>query len=143
MLQDALHVILRNDHPLAKKKRLFLSDIKKQQIAFLPHFQSDEYAALYQQMLDNQNRTIVFPNISLVKEAVLRGGMITFLNGFSFRHDASADNSSLCAIPLADRTVNHELVLCMVHQKASNLQIRERLMVECIEQYFSSLSSVN
>ena len=143
MLQDALHVILRKDHPLAKKKRFFLSDIKKQQIAFLPHFQSDEYAALYQEMLDNQNRTITFPNISLVKEAVLRGGMITFLNGFSFRHDASADNSSLCAIPLADRAVSHELILCMIHQKASNLQARERLMVECIEQYFSAVAAAN
>ncbi len=143
LLRDALYVILRSNHPLAKRKTLCLTDIKKQQIAFLPHFQSDEYAALYQQTLDNGNRTIVFPNISLVKEAVLRGDMVTFLNGFSFRYDTSVDNSLLHAIPLADGAVNHELILCMIHQKASNLQARERIMVECIEQYFSSLPETN
>ncbi len=141
LLRDALYVILRCDHPLAKRKSLCLADIRGQQLAFLPHFQSDDYAALYQQMLDNGNRTIVFPNISLVKEAVLRGNMVTFLNGFSFRQDASVDSSSLCALPLADNADNRELILCVVHQKLSNLQSRERIMVECIEQYFSSLNA--
>ena len=143
MLTDALYAIVRRDDPIAKKKSVRITDIKNQQIAILPHFQTDENVSFYKKMLDNSNRVITLPNVSLVKEAVLDGGMMTFLNGFSFRHDSSVDNNWLCAVPLAGGTTETEQILCLIHQKASNLQERERIMVECISEYFAALPEKN
>ena len=53
--------------------------------------------------------------------------------------DHSVDNDEFSLVPLPGQVRANSMKLYLVHQRLSNLHQNEKIALECIQEYFSSL----
>ncbi len=139
LFQDHLYLVMREDCPLAGKSVINVSELQNQQFAILPHFHLGENTIFFSNLLDASNHFTIFPNFSLVKQAVFDHGMLTVLSGFAFHYDHSVDNRRLQAVSFPGLIADNDMVLCLIHQKVSSLHHQEQVALKCITNMFDEL----
>lgn len=136
---DCLYLMIRNDHPLASKTCIRCCDLTGLHFAVLPHFYSAEDSISSIKHLGPDNRYFSFPSVALVKQAVLEQNMATLLPGYAIFHHHSQDNRHFKALRLSGLPEENTLYLCLIRQSDSALCYQEKLIIQCICEYFASL----
>ena len=136
---DKIYLIARRDHPIYRQKTVDIMSLTNERFAILPQFLYSYSRIFYSQSMDPSNRITVYPNVPLVKTAVLRWNVLGVMSGYAATQDHSVDNSELAFIPLPNQKRENTMKLYLIHQRLSNLHQSEKIALECIQEYFSSL----
>ena len=68
---------------------------------------------------------------------------MSILAGYAIYHNHSVDNSLLKAIPLTEKEKERDLLLCLIYRPESDLSHPEKVLLQCIKEYFAQLSEKN
>lgn len=139
LMTDSLYLMVRRDHPLARKNHVHCRDLTGYDFAMLPHFNTTGDSLAYTDHFGPNNRYLTFSTVSLIKRAVLEQGMITLLTGYAITHNHSTDNRQFKALRLSGLPRDNTLHLCLIHQPEQSLCRQEQLLIKCIRSYFSQL----
>ena len=130
---DKLYLIARRDHPIYRQKTVDIMSLTNERFAILPQFLYSYSRIFYSQNMDPSNR------ITLVKTAVLRWNVLGVMSGYAATQDHSVENDEFSLVPLPGQARENGLKLYLIHQRLSNLHQSEKIALECIQEYFSSL----
>lgn len=141
LLKDRLYLLVGRDSPLAVYDEISPEVLENQQFAILPHFSSSDGSfSYYSRFFAPGNRYTTFSDIGLIKQAVISRNMVSILAGYAIYHNHSVDNSLLKAIPLARKDEENDLMLCLIYRPESDLSHQEKILLQCIKEYFGQLA---
>lgn len=144
LLEDRLFLLVARDNPLAAYDEITPDVLEDLQFAILPHFSSsDGSASYYSKFFAPGNRYTTFADTGLIKQAVISKNMVSILAGYAIYHNHSVDNSLLKAIPLTKKEKESDLLLCLIYRPESDLSHPEKILLQCIKEYFAQLSEEN
>lgn len=116
-------------------------EFRQEPLAMVTNFcsggQKERYSNLY---MDGHHITF-FPDIALMHQAMLEQNMAGILTGYVFYHSGTFDGRDFHAIPIykdGSPTVIHVCLLC---REERYLRYQERILLNCILNYFSALAS--
>lgn len=136
---DMLYLIARRDHPIHRQKTVDVMSLTNERFAILPQFLYSYSRIFYSQSMDPSNRITVYPNVPLIKNAVRRWNVLGVMSGYAATQDHSVDNDEFSLVPLPGQERVNSMKLFLIHQRLSNLHQNEKIALECIQEYFSSL----
>lgn len=136
---DKLYLVARRDHPIHQLKNIDIMSLTNERFVILPQFLSSYSRIFYSQTMDPSNRITVYPNVPLVKKAVLRWNVLGVMSGYAATQDHSVDSAELSLIPFPGLEHENEMKLYLIHQRLSNLHQSEKIALECTQEYFASL----
>lgn len=139
LIKDSLYLLVNKDTPLARRDSVFCDELTNLNFAMLPHFNSSEGSIAYAKNFGPNNHFTTFSTVALVKQAVLEQNMVALLSGYAIAHNHSVDGSRLKALRLLGTSGENQINLCLIHQSDSNLRYQEKLVLQCIRDYFQSL----
>ncbi len=134
LLQDRLCLLVREDHPLASRERIAVQDVKHCHFAILPHFDASGDSLATIKSFDNGNLYTIFPNVSLIQEAVKGQNMVAILSRCAC--SIGQNSFQLRTVQLEATRRENDIFLCLIHRDESHLHRWERALVECIKAYF-------
>ena len=134
LARDHLCLLVREDHPLASKDHIAVQDVKHCHFAILPHFDASGNSLATIKSFDNRNLYTIFPNVSLIQEAVKSQNMVAILSSHACAISQSAPH--LRTVQLEATRRENDIFLCLIHRDESHLHRWERILVECIKAYF-------
>ncbi len=134
LLRDQLCLLVREDHPLASRERIAVQDVTHCHFAILPHFDASGDSLATIKSFDNGNLYTIFPNVTLIQEAVRDQNMVAILSRCACAKSQS--HYPLRAIQLKDTPRENDIFLCLIHRDERHLHRREKTLAECIRAYF-------
>ncbi len=140
LFHDHLYLVAAAGHPLAAHESLSLEELKGVDLALLSHFLNDETSIVFSRTFQSNNRCTTFSSIPQVKKAIVELNMLGILTGYAIHYDQSVDPSRLKAIRLVATRGQNDIDLCLIHHDNWQLHYMERVVIKCIESYFSQLS---
>ena len=139
VLKDHLYLLVNRNTPLARRDSVFADELTNMTFAMLPHFNASEGSIANAKSFGTRNHYTTFSTVALVKHAVLEQNMVALMTGYAIAHNHSVDNSQLKALQLLGGGDGTPIHLCLIHQGDSNLRYQEKLVVQCIRDYFANL----
>ena len=136
---DKLYLVARRDHPILQQEAFDIMSLTNERLAILPQFLYSYSRIFYSQSMDPSNRITVYPNVPLIKNAVLRWNVLGIMSGYAATQDHSVDNSELSFMILPNQERENNMKLYLIHQRLSNLHQDEKIALDCIQEYFASL----
>lgn len=134
LLQDHLCLLVREDHPLASRERISVQDVNHCHFAILPHFDTSGDSLATIKSFDSGNLYTIFPNVTLIQEAVREENMVAILSGFACAN--SQGNGLLRTVQLESTCRENDIFLCLIHRDESRLHRWEKTLVNCIKTHF-------
>lgn len=139
LFPDRFYLLAPKDHPLAKYSSIHCKELEGLNFARLPSYNSSEGLLAHLTIFGSGNHYTTFPDIALIKKAVLTQGMVAVLSGYAIYHDHSCDNSQMKVIQLTGTPVENEMKVCLIHSSDGDLRYQEKLAIQCIKEYFQGL----
>ena len=139
VMQDHLYLLVNRNTPLARRDSVFADELTNMTFAMLPHFNASEGSIANAKNFGTRNHYTTFSTVALVKQAVLEQNMVALMSGYAVANNHSVDNSQLKALQLLGGGGDGPIHLCLIHQGDSNLRYQEKLVVQCIRDYFANL----
>lgn len=65
--------------------------------------------------------------------------MTAILSGYAIYYNHSVDNQCLKALMLTNTQGENEISIYLIHRADCNLQYQEKVVLQCIKEYFKSL----
>lgn len=144
LLEDHMYLLVAQDSLLTTYAEISPGALENQRFAILPHFSSsDGNISYYSKFFTPGNRYTTFSDIGLIKQAILSRNMVSILTGYAIYHNHSVDNALLKAIPLAEKDEENDLMLCLIYRPQSDLSRPEKILLQCIKEYFGQLTMPN
>lgn len=137
--QDRLCLLVRRDHPLAKRERVAARDIYDCHFAILPHFEASGNSRTNIRSFGAGNRYTTLPNVTLIQEAVCSQSMVAILSSWACTN--SENFANLRTVQLEGIDEDGELFLCLIHRDESHLHHREKVLLQCIREYFQAVDA--
>ena len=138
---DHLYLLVSKQHPLAERDSIACSELENLTIALLSYFVSCDSSLAYSKSFGQNNRYITLQNIALIKQAVLTGNTAAILSGLSIQYNQSEDNEQMKAIILTGTQEKNQMDVCLIHRTDHNLQYQEKVVLQCIKDYFGALQA--
>ena len=139
LLTDHLYLLVPREHPLAKQDIVSCEQLSHLDFAMLSHYNSADGSLAYSKSFGPGNRYTTFSDVSHIKKAVLNQHMVAVLSGYAIQYDHSVDNSRLKAILLTDTYGDNIMYMTLIHRSDGNLRYQEKLVLQCIKEYFREL----
>jgi DNA-binding transcriptional LysR family regulator len=139
MFSDHLYLLARGDHPLAKRETVDVTEISGENMAMLSHFRSNMNNTLVPRYLWEKNRATTFSSVPLIKSAIARHNMLSILSGYAIHYSHNPSQSDYRAVLLTTPTGENKMSLCLIHHGNRSLGYLEKVMISCVEDYFSSI----
>ena len=138
---DHLYLLVSRDHPLAARSSISCRELENLNIAMISHFTSCVSSLAYAKGFGPNNHYILFQNITLIKQAILSRNMVAILSGLSIQYSKCAGNDRMKAILLTGTQGENRMDVCLIHRKDYDLRYPEKLALQCIKSYLSTLPS--
>ncbi len=140
LFTDHFYLLVRKDHPLANRDTLSRGEITNLDLAMLEHYNSNPGTLIYSKALGPDNRYITLPSVSLIKQSIVSRNTAGILTGCAIHYSQGSDSSLMKPILLKDLDRPNEVILCLIHRFAEDLQPQEKLVLDCIRSYFKALA---
>lgn len=140
VLSDYFYLMMRKDHPLAQRTRVNIEEIKYCDFAMLAHFNSAESFAAYLRNSGEGNRYTTFPNMTLIKKAVLEQNMIAITSGYAAIYACDAMDEPLRIVRLSGEWNEVGLSMYLIHRHESDIYSQEKIAINCIKKYFEDIN---
>lgn len=139
LLEDSLYLLISKDHPLARFNSISCAELEHLNFAMLSHYSTCKDSLVYFESFSSNNRHIIFPNIGLIKQAVVTGKMVAILSGYAIHYNHSVDNSRLKSIMLTGTQGENKMYLGLINRVDNSLSFQEKIMLQCIKTHFNQL----
>lgn len=139
LFPDRFYLLASKSHPLSEYSRVHCKELEHLSFARLPSYNSSEGLLAHLTIFGPGNRYTTFPDIAMIKKAVLTQGMVAVLSGYAIYHNHSCDNSQLKVIQLTGTPVDNDMQICLIHSSDGDLRYQEKLAIQCIKEYFQAL----
>lgn len=139
LFPDRFYLLVSKGHPLSGCACVHCKDLENLSFARLPSYNSSEGLLAHLTIFGSGNRYTTFSDIAMIKRAVLTQGMVAVLSGYAIYHHHSCDDSQLKAIRLVGTPVENEMKICLIHSSDGDLRYQEKLVIQCIKEYFQGL----
>jgi DNA-binding transcriptional LysR family regulator len=141
LLDDRFYLAVSKSHPLAGCGQISLKKLYDETFAMATTFRvATESTPILSSLSRNCSRIISLPTIHMVKNAVLEQNMAAILTGYAIRYDICYSPAAFGIAELRDLDSANELKLCVLHRHNKSLRYPERVLLQCIEDYFSAIS---
>ena len=140
LMKDHLYLLVRQDHPLAHRDLVSMSEVNNCHFAILPHFDASGNSMAYIKYFGSGNRYTTFPNVTLIREAVSSQNMVAILSGYASGCGSSPDSGDLRTVRLGGTRSENEISLCLIHRSDSNIRYQEKVVIQCIKEYFQGIA---
>lgn len=134
LMKDHLYLWMRQDHALAHREFVSMQEVNNCHFAILPHFDTSGDSMAYIKYFGTGNHYTTFPNVTLIQEAVYTQNMVAILSGYACGH--SQYSEFLRAVRLNGTRSENEICLCLIHRSDSNIRYQEKVVIQCIKEYF-------
>lgn len=134
--EDQFYLITAPDHPLARERVLFHTSLTNERIATVSTFCGDDSRVIPKPQDSQCDSYISFPNIAVMKQAILEQNMVGVLSGFTIMNDSNISSSELGIIPLGG---DHHAYICLLHIAKPRLRYQERVLLTCITDFFRQM----
>nr|WP_243417053.1 NAD/NADP octopine/nopaline dehydrogenase family protein [Pseudoflavonifractor phocaeensis] len=130
LLRDQIYLVVAKTHPLASLREVNMSQLYGERLASAKSVQND---AILGPILANWSRITRFPDVDLLKQAVLRQNMICFLPRYTILSEGSRlSPSQFSVIPVRNTARPNRLTLCLIHRPEEALSCQEKILRICI-----------
>ena len=137
---DHLYLLVRRDHPLAERERVFAGELNDLNFAILPHFNTQEDSIAYAKHLGTGNRYTTFPSVALLKQAVVQNNMVTILSGYTIYHSVEKEDDQFRVVPLVGTENRNKIAMCLLHRSEQSISEQEKKLIQCVLDYFRELA---
>ena len=137
---DHLYLLVRRDHLLAERERVFAGELNDLNFAILPHFNTQEDSIAYAKHLGTGNRYTTFPSVALLKQAVVQNNMVTILSGYTIYHSVEKEDDQFRAVPLVGTENRNKIAMCLLHRSEQSISEQEKKLIQCVLDYFRELA---
>lgn len=130
LLRDQIYLVVAKTHPLASLREVDMSQLYGERLASAKSVQND---AILGPILANWSRITRFPDVDLLKQAVLRQNMICFLPRYTILSEGSRlSPAQFSVIPVRNAARPNRLTLCLIHRPEEALSCQEKILRICI-----------
>lgn len=134
LLRDQIYLVVAKTHPLASQQEVDMTQLYGERLASAKSVQND---AILGQMLTSWSRITRFPDVALLKQAVLYQNMICFLPRYTILSEGSQfAPSQFAVIPVRNTKRPNQLTLCLLHRPEEIMSYQEKILRICILDYF-------
>lgn len=140
LLRDRFYLLVAKDHPLAGHDHVSVGDISDEWLATVTNFQSNDKYQSLGAWLRGFSRFISYPNIAVMKQAVLQQNMIGILTGGLICCDGSFDSARFQAIPICSAEGENQISVYLMCSADRSLRYQERILITCIEDILNAFS---
>ena len=140
LLQDKFYLIVSKKHWLTGREKIHLSEINDERLAIVTSFCSNTGDPLWRALARSSSRTISYPNISAMKQAVQTQGMIGILTGYAIHGDGGVDPAQFSAIPIEMDASPNRIWIYLIRRGDRSLRYQEKVLVSCIQEHFGACS---
>ena len=141
LFRDELFLLVRADSPLAGTEEVSFDYLKGMDLAMLAHFNIGENALAFKEHLGSRHFYTTYPNIRLIKKAVLTQNVGAVLSGFSVFCDSSFPLEEFHAVRLLyPGGKNHQFQACLICRDRENLTPGEAMIKEMVRSQYKGLS---
>ena len=137
---DHLYLLVRRDHLLAERERVFAGELNDLNFAILPHFNTQEDSIAYAKHLGTGNRYTTFPSVALLKQAVVQNNMVTILSGYTIYHSVEKEDDQFRVVPLVGTENRNKIAMCLLHRSEQSISEQEKKLIQCVLDYFRELA---
>ena len=137
---DHLYLLVRRDHLLAERERVFAGELNDLNFAILPHFNTQEDSIAYAKHLGTGNRYTTFPSVALLKQAVVQNNMVTILSGYTIYHSVEKEDDQFRVVPLVGTENRNKIAMCLLHRSEQSISEQEKKLIQCVLDYFKELA---
>lgn len=133
LMEDQLHLLVPDKHPLALSRTVSVSQVYTERIASIKSRQSRDMVL---GSLHHFCRSVTcFSNLPLFLASIRDQGLVGFIPSFTW--DA-ASCAGCTLIPIKDTERENRLFLCLVTCSGRKLRHQEEVLITCIRDYFHS-----
>lgn len=130
LLRDQIYLVVAKTHPLASLLEADMAQLYGERLASAKSVQND---AILGADLANWSRITRFPDVNLLKQAVLHQNMICFLPRYTILSEGSRlSPSQFSVIPVRNTARPNRLALCLIHRPEESLSYQEKILRICI-----------
>ena len=140
LFTDRMYLLVRADSPLAERATIPAAELKTLDLAMLAHFNIGEDALAYKVQLGSGHCYTTYPNIRLIKQAVLTQNVGAVLSGFAIFQDDSFPQEGFRTIRLLyPGEADHRVQACLIYRDRDSLSAVETHILERIRNRFKGL----
>ena len=141
LFRDELFLLVRADSPLAGTEEVSFDYLKGMDLAMLAHFNIGENALAFKEHLGSRHYYTTYPNIRLIKKAVLTQNVGAVLSGFAVFCDSSFPLEEFHTIRLLyPGGKSHQFQACLICRDRDNLTPGEAMIKEMVRNQYKGLS---
>lgn len=134
LAEDRRYLLVSKDHELAKTDTISADDIQDMDIATVTGFGSKTR----QNLGTENNRFFAYPNIALMKRAIVENKMVGVLFGYAIAQDEPLNASDYRVIPFTTDAAPFNV--CLLQRRVEELRHQERILSHCIIEHFKEFS---
>ena len=131
--QDHFYLLMNRNHRLVGRPTIKLSDIYHENLAISATFSNAQYGQYFSPLFRNITRYTGFPNIELVKQAVLNQNMVSFLTGWVLSSDNLFQNKNFHIAPLTELEGDNRIDVYLIHCNDKFLHSNEMKLISSIK----------
>lgn len=139
LYQDRFYLLVSKDHPLAQRQSVTPAELYDEQLAMVTNFSLGANSQPLGDIRHNCTRIISYPNIFVMKQAILQENMVGILTGYAIYHGRGIDPAQYRIIPLHELEMENLIFICLLRCNDRHLRYQERILVTCIKDYFLEL----
>lgn len=142
LFDDQLYLVVRNGHSLASLKYITKQNLHDLEIATLEHYHVSENSLVYSGSLGSHNKFITVSSITMIKHLIAKRNTTAIMPGYALYYNQNADNGLLRPLLLTGMPRENRIHLCLIY-RADDLLEQEKLVLNCIREYFRTLPPPN
>lgn len=135
LISDKICLLVGRSHPFAQLKEIDVADVCTERIATAKPMTNDKVLG---QLIDRCSRVTTFSDMDNVYQALLDQNMVAFMPTMLCPRTADGgEDPRYHAVNLINSERSNQLYLCLITCQGRNLRYQEKLLANCIREYFA------
>lgn len=133
------YLLCSKQHPLATGKKLTDDIFQAESFCTITGSGTSDISSIFQRLTSKCRYLVSVTNYSLMRELVVEENMIGLHNWYTLCTGHVYDPDRMAIIPLSKDLSPRDVRLCFLHRNSQYLRYQERILVNCLKEYFQEL----
>ncbi len=139
MLTTRFYLMLRKDHPIAKRGHIVPEDYHNERFCFVTGCSASGQSILFASIAQSCRHLSSVTNFTILHSLIREENMVGIMTWYTHCAGGFYDPDELTTVPLPPELEPGNIFLCLVHRSIQQLRYQERILVSCVEEYFQGL----
>lgn len=140
LIEDRFFLVVKKEHVLANRTQVDLKELHDERLAIATPLREEAENKMLESFNRCCSRITSYPTIHIIKDAILKQNMVSILTGLAIYYDTSCLSDNFDIVELSKLDLFDVLQVCVIYRESKNLRYSERILLRCIEDYFSTIT---